>query len=404
MILEIILAFILGIIAGSFTGLFPGIHINLVAAGLLALIAGGYFSGIAPLVFVVFVVVMAITHTFIDFIPSVFLGAPEDESFIAVLPGHRMLMEGKGFEASVLVMRGALSALGIVLVFSFIFVKFLPHFFEFIQIGIPFILIFASVYLIFSEEKWISAGIIFLLAGILGWLTFNLPVKEPLLPLLSGLFGVSSLIVSVKSKVKLPRQRILKLRRIKLERKSFLKSIFAACIAGPMCSFLPGIGSGHAAVIGSEIIGNEKDNRAFLFLIGAINIVVMSLSFVTAYSIGKGRTGAAVAVQKILEEIKFSDLVVILVVIFFAAFAAFFLGVYFARIFARRINKFDYGKISIVVIGILFLVNIFLSNWLGVLVLITSTALGTFCIFSNVRRINLMGCLLLPTIIFYLTI
>jgi len=84
MILELIIALLIGILAGTMTGLFPGIHINLVAAGLLASV--GYFSGIPVLALVVFVVAMAVTHTFIDFIPSIYLGAPEEDSFLAVLP------------------------------------------------------------------------------------------------------------------------------------------------------------------------------------------------------------------------------------------------------------------------------------------------------------------------------
>jgi TctA family transporter len=43
-----------------------------------------------------------------------------------------------------------------------------------------------------------------------------------------------------------------------------------------------------------------------------------------------------------------------------------------------------------------------LSNWIGLIVLITGTAVGMFCILSNVRRIQMMGCLLLPSIIYYL--
>jgi len=45
---------------------------------------------------------------------------------------------------------------------------------------------------------------------------------------------------------------------------------------------------------------------------------------------------------------------------------------------------------------------ILLSNPLGILVFITSTAWGIFTILSNVKRINMMGVLLMPTIIIYL--
>ncbi len=217
MILELILALLLGVLAGTFTGLFPGIHINLVAAGLLAAI--GYFSGVEALVLVVFIVAMSITHTFIDFIPSIFLGAPEEESFLAVLPGHKLLRKGEGYEAVILTLYGGLFALLVVLVFSFIFSLVLPWIFDFISNFIAIILIFASLYLILREEEILISLIVFVLAGFLGLLTFQLPVKEPLLPLLSGLFGISGLLLSVKGSVKVPAQKIMKLKEIKLDRK-----------------------------------------------------------------------------------------------------------------------------------------------------------------------------------------
>ncbi|MBI2451615.1 tripartite tricarboxylate transporter permease [Candidatus Pacearchaeota archaeon] len=401
MIIEIILALLLGCTIGTFTGLSPGIHINLVSAGLLASL--GYFSGVNEITLVVFIVAMAITHTFIDFIPSIFLGAPEEDSFLAVLPGHQLLLEGRGQEAVLLTLFGSLSALPIILIFSFIFIYFLPFVFSFVKGFIAYILIFVSLYLIFREEKFIVSLVIFVLAGFLGLLTFNLPVEEPLLPLLSGLFGVSGLIVSIKAKIKLPRQKLISLRDVGLSKIGFFRSSFAAVISAPLCSFLPGIGSGQAAVIGSEIMGEEsRNNRSFLVLIGAINTIVMALSFVTAYAIGKARTGAAAAIKDILEEISLSNLVVIILTVFFAGIFAFFVGVYLSKIFAVNIDKIDYGKLSFIILLILFFVNLLLSNLYGLLVLITGSALGVFAILSGSRRINLMGCLLIPTIVYYL--
>jgi putative membrane protein len=397
----VIIGVILGIFFGTLTGLFPGIHINLVAAGLLASI--GYFSGIESIVLVVFVVAMAVTHTFVDFIPSVFLGAPEEDSFLSVLPGHQMLREGKGHEAIVLTLYGSLIALAIVIVFSFVFIWILPLVFDFFQIVMPFVLIFVSLYLVLREDEFIQAFVIFLLAGFLGLLTFNLPVKEPLLPLLSGLFGVSGLIVSVKSKFVIPKQKIEKLRKIKLKRRSFWKGTLAAAIAAPFSSFMPGMGAGHAAVISSEIMGEQgKDKRGFLFLVGAINTIVMALSFVTIYAIGRTRTGAAVAVQEILGEITLGNLFIILVVVIVSGTIAFLISVNLSKIFSRGVGKVSYTKLSFGIIGLLLIVNLVLTNFLGLIVLVTASALGVFSILSRARRINLMGALLVPTILFYL--
>ncbi len=398
MLLEITLAFILGILAGTFTGLFPGIHINLIAAILITLAPSLSFLPIIALV--IFIVSMSITHTFTDFIPSTFLGAPEEDTFLSVLPAHQLLLKGQGYKAVVLMLYGSLVALPLILIFGLIFILFLPYFYDLIKEIIPFILIFISLFLIFSEKEIITPLIIFILAGFLGLLTFNLPVKEPLLPLLTGLFGVSSLIISIKNKISLPKQKITPLKKIKIKRKEFIKSTFSAAFAAPLCSFLPGIGSGHAATIASTLF-RQKD-KEFLFLIGSINTIVMGLSFVTAYSIEKTRTGSAAAIKELLNVISFSNLVMIIATILISGIISFFLAIYLSKVFAKNISKFKYSKLSLAVIFILILMTLALSHLFGLLVLVAATSLGIFAILSNVRRINLMGSLLVPSIVFYL--
>lgn len=128
----------------------------------------------------------------------------------------------------------------------------------------------------------------------------------------------------------------------------------------------------------------------------------MGLSFVTIYVISRTRSGAAVAVSEILGFMTLEDLVLILFVVLVSGILAFFIGFFLTKVFAKNINKVSYSRINYVIIGILFVVNLVLSNWLGVLVLVVSSALGVFCILSGVRRIQLMGVLLVPTIVFYL--
>jgi putative membrane protein len=398
MLIEILLALFLGLIAGTITGLSPGIHINLVAAFLTASI--GYFSSIPLIVLVVFIVAMSITHTFLDFIPSIFLGAPEEDSFLSVLPGHQLLKEGKGHEAFIITIYGSLTALIIILLFTPIYILFLPKFFTAIKFAIPFILIFISLYLIFREEKPFISLVTFSLAGLLGYLTFNLPVKEPLMPLLSGLFGLSALVISLKTKSQIQKQTIKPLKEIKLKRKDFFKSLVAILISSPFCAFLPGIGSGHAATIGSEII--PQDRKGFLFLVGATNTIIMGLSFIAVYSIGKARSGSAAAIQEILKSISSSDLLIILAATIISGILAAIIGINLSKLCAKYISKINYALLTSITIAIIILVNLLFSNLLGIFILIIATSLGIFTISSNSRRINMMGALIIPAIIYYL--
>jgi hypothetical protein len=54
-----------------------------------------------------------VTHTFLDIIPSVYLGAPEADTALSVLPGHRLMLAGRGYEA---IKCSALGSFGSVLV------------------------------------------------------------------------------------------------------------------------------------------------------------------------------------------------------------------------------------------------------------------------------------------------
>ena len=397
--LELILALIIGIAAGTFTGLAPGIHINLVAAILLSSIAS--FPSVSLMAAAVFIAAMSITHTFLDFIPSIYLGAPEEDTFLSVLPGHQLLKDGKGHEAVVLTLYGSLAALIIILIFTPIFIYFLPNFYNAIKMIIPFLLIFISLYIIFREDKFLLSLSVFFLAGFLGLITFNLPIKDPLLPLLSGLFGTSALLVSVKDKPIIQSQQISSIKDIKLTKQEFFKAAIAATIAAPLCSFLPGIGSGHAATIGSEIIPQER--RGFLFLVGAINTIIIALSFVTIYAIDKARSGTAAAVKDILKTISLNDLTILIVAMIIAGITSFLIGISISKLFANSLNKINYQTLTKFVIVILFVINIIFTNWLGLIVLVVSTSLGVFAILSDSKRINLMAALILPAIVYYLT-
>lgn len=396
---EFAIALLLGIVFGTITGLIPGIHINLIAVILLANLSN--LTSFQPTVLAIFIVSMATTHTFIDFIPSVFLGAPEEDTFLSILPGHEMLKEGKAHEAIILTLYGSLFAFLVILFFTPIFIIFIPIIYPTIRLALPILLIFISSYLILREKYILTSLTVFLLSGFLGFSSLNMPINQPLVPLLTGLFGTSALIISLKDKPHIPSQNICKLKEVIPTKKDFFKSIFGAAISAPLCSFLPGIGSGHAAVIGSELV--EQSKKSFMMLLGAINTIVITLSFVTLFIINKTRTGSAVAINKLMPSLTQTDLITLLIFSFISGLIAFFIALFISKFFSSNINKINYRFLSITIIGFLTILTIFFTGIMGLLILIASTALGIFAIKSAIRRINLMGVLLIPTIIFYIT-
>jgi putative membrane protein len=396
MLIQIILFLALGILIGTFTGLIPGIHINLIGVFIISLSSTILFN-LNPIYIIVFISAMAITHTFIDFIPSIFLGCPDTDTELSILPGHELLKKGQGYNAILLSAYGSLAAVFILILIAFPSTILIPKFFELIKEIIPLILIGISLILIFLEKKKSKAFFVFIISGMLGLSVLNLEnIREPLLPLLSGLFGSSMLIASIKNKLEIPKQEITK---TYLEKSKFIKSLFGSLIASPLCSFFPGLGSGQAAIIGNTITNpKQNDKQGFLILLGATNTLVMGFSFISLYAISKTRTGAAVAIQEIIGNLNPSLLILILAVILISGIISFFLTKNLAKFFSQKITKFNYTKISIGTLIFLILIITLVSGFLGLLVFAVSTITGLYCISLGVRRTQMMGCLLLPVI------
>lgn len=399
LIFHVIIATAAGIIAGVITGLIPGLHINLAALAIFSLSAF-FLKFTNPLVLTVFIAAMAITHTFVDFLPSIFLGAPADDTALAVLPGHALLLEGRGYEAVKLTVIGSYLALLLMLLLSPFFILLLPGIFPFMQRYMALILILASGFLIINERKnkfW--AFIIFSLAGVLGIASLNLAVlKQPLFPLFTGLFGSSMLVFSIRKKVRLPRQKIS---GVEIEKKEIFKALLASSIASPLCGFLPGLGAAQAAVIGSEVV-TKLNKKGFLVLLGAINTFVMGLSFIALYAISKPRTGAAVFAGKFLTNFALKELILLLAVMLVAGSAAVFLTISLSGFFCKYVLKANYRMLCMIILAFLVVVTLAISGWPGMVVLITASALGIFAIEKGIRRMHLMGCLLVPVILYFL--
>ncbi|HEX7468624.1 MAG TPA: tripartite tricarboxylate transporter permease, partial [Methanobacterium sp.] len=106
---DLIAACLLGVICGALTGLIPGIHVNTVGAFVFASSAS-LLTFISPEFLCVLLISMAISHALLEFIPSMFLGVPEEGTVLSVLPGHHLLLQGRGKEAIRLVALGGFGA------------------------------------------------------------------------------------------------------------------------------------------------------------------------------------------------------------------------------------------------------------------------------------------------------
>ena len=341
---------------------------------------------------------MAITHTFLDFIPAIFLGAPDEDTGLGVLPGHELLLDGKGHHAMKLTVLGSTIAIISLLFIIPIFIFLTPKIYPLLQRMMAFFLIWIVIFLIYNEKSSkIKAILIFTLAGFLGLATLNLNMQQPLLPLLTGLFGTSTIVHSIKSRTILPKQKIEK---FKINKKDLVKPTLATIFVSPVCSLFPGLGSSQAAIIGSEITG-KLNREQFLILLGSINTIVMSISFVTLFLFQKSRTGAAFAISQITQ-LSTTNLATILITILISATIAIPTSLIISKFIAKFIHKINYIKISVAILIFLIIIITYFTGILGLIVLTVSTILGLTCIEFQTRRGFLMSAILIPTIIFYL--
>ena len=394
MILEYILFLILGILLGIFTGLIPGIHTNLIAVIVISI---PIISNQNPTSIIILLVATSITHTFLNFIPSIFIGAPDSDSFLGVLPGHKFLMKGLGPHAMRLTVVGSTIATTSLIAIIPLFIFLIPKIYPTIEQMMGFILIWAVIFLIKDERTKIISSLIFIFSGLLGVTTFNLGIKNPLLPLLAGLFGISSIYSSIKNNAAPPEQ-ILEKRKI--DKKDLIKPTLATILISPICSLLPGLGSSQAATISSSFFKKIKEDQ-FLILLGSINTLVTLTSFLTLYLFQKSRTGVANAIAQITT-ITSQNLILIFAIAIISSAISIPIALTISKQIAKKIHKINYRKISIFVILILIIVTGIFSGILGILVLAVSTALGIFCNEIKVKKSFMMGCILVPTIIYYL--
>jgi len=277
----LLFALFFGVAMGSLTGLIPGFHVNNVALILLAL-SPVFLSWGIPLSAVAAIIVSTGTvHTFLNYIPSALLGAPDGDTALSLLPGHRMLLSGNAPRGVAWSARG--SQLGLFLSLPLIIVAriafgdelgwydYLRNIIFFLLLGISFLLL-ATETTRLDWPKWMRklsmsklatdsrfAGFLaatgfFLLSGFYGWAVFSLPARSPvgipdaslLLPSLAGLFGIANLLDIYATTSHIPPQNedwTLP------PAKPLLVPCFWSGVAGASMGVLPGMTASQATVL-----------------------------------------------------------------------------------------------------------------------------------------------------------
>jgi putative membrane protein len=401
--LEIILISFLGISIGVLIGLLPGMNIN----NILPLILSAITIFHSPYHIAALIVSIAITQIFISYIPSIFLGAPSEDTSLSVLPGHKMLLEGRGYEAIKLTIIGGLCSLFLTTILIFSFSNYFIQLYYISRPYIAYVIILVIALMVLTERKVISmlfSLFIIFLSGIFGLIVLNSSIfsqQNILFPILSGMFGMSTLILSISEKSKIPKQQNDE--KININKLNLIKCVILGSLAGIAVGFLPAIGVSQAATMAQYLIG-MNDARNFLVTLSGINVANELFSLNSLYLVSNPRSGSSVAIERILNKLSFNDMLLLTGVICFASGIAAFITLYIGNKIPKILVKIDYKKLSLVIILFLSAMVIFSTGLEGLVVFIVSTSIGILCAKLNVRRSNCMGVLLLPSLTFFLGI
>lgn len=412
--IELVIACFIGILIGTTTGMIPGIHVNTAGAILFASSAF-LLSFLSPEFICVLMVCMSIAHALIEFVPSMLLGVPEEGTATSILPGHRMVLQGRSKEVIRIVSVGGFGGIIVTIVMLPIFSVILPLLHD---ISKPFtwaILLFASVYLTYSLTRstrdFLWSLLLFVLSGILGWITFQTPIPSgvSMMCTFSGLFGISTILFSLNDSSSIPHQNPFY--ELELDLNKY-KSIFTGGITGAILGFLPGFGPAQGTVIAQAASGandnDDDDTVNFLLATSGLNVSDCLFSLIAIYIIGNPRSGIAVYMSYLISEMSLNHLAIFIFASLIAVSVSLVLSLKLGDSFSGLMNRVDYKKLSIGVIllqiAILYVFVIYYQAPLGymTLALITSTAMGMLPHYIGVGKSHLMGILIIPAIVIYM--
>ncbi len=389
------LAFVAGGIAlGTASGLTPGLHANnfaLLLAAFAGLLPGPpRYVGAAMLA-------AGVTHTFLDVVPALALGVPDPAMAATALPGHRLVLQGRGREAL------RLSAVGSALAVAFAVVLALPvtaameRAYPTIRTHLSLVLGAVVIGLVATEHTTrarVGATLALGASGALGLSTLDLPANGVLpsggmlAPLFAGLFGAPILVEALGGSGVPPQADPT----VVPSRRTVAAVAFVGTAAGAIVGYLPGISSAIAAT-GALIALPTRGPRAFVVATSGVNTANTIFALFALVALGTPRTGVLVALDETGVPI---ELPLLLASIGIAASTAFFLVLVVGDRYLAAVGAVDNTRLSLSVLALLCLLVFLLTGLRGVGVFVASALVGLIPARFGARRATCMGVLLVP--------
>ncbi len=427
----VLFAFFSGFAAGV-SGALPFVHTNNVLAAFASIDFGAFSTPIAASVFAV---ALSFSHLAFETIPALFLALPAQNQSVVALPAQRLVLQGRAEHALFLISRSLFLALLASLCLAPLALFALPTLFAAAK---PFsaLALIAIVALAVARErggehdardgsetlagraeraglarraKRVALAIgVFVLSGAVGFAALTLPVcRQPLFPLLAGLFGVPAVLFSFGAKPEKLKTEVDdggNAFSLQAAKPVDWRLVLAGVLVGALSVLFPALSP--ALLCGAIFFFLESDAEAFLEASSALVAAKMFFDFAGVFAIGKARSGAAAFALEAFASQRAAASLADYALVCVAALAALALGLAlllalrkrFAAFFLRVSgNAFSASLLVLVALG-----SLAFSGWGGLLVLAAAGAAGCVAPLLGLKRSYAMGALFVPSILFSL--
>ncbi len=413
-VLFILYMSLLGAAIGTFTGLVPGIHVNTLAAMMLAgypflsdVLSAFIPSELMPICISSCIMSASIVHSFVDYVPSVFIGAPDPDDVISALPGHRLLLEGRGMaavrSAAIGSCVGACASIVLAIPLQLVLMSGVSDYLDSIT-AIVLIAVIATMIMHEKDRKnalW--CFLIILVSGLLGLICMDLEIpcegmivgSTMLFPMLTGLFGMPTMLQALRNPV-------IEKQNDDCEYPVGPIPGIKGVITGVLTGWFPGITSTTGAIL-SDSITPEKKPEGFIAMTASVGTSAAIIMLVTMSITGHGRSGTMIIIGDILGDsiigMMNTFFLLLLLTAAFAAFLGYCSTILCGKMMSKVINRIDTLILNRFCIILIVSLVVLMTGPFGLLVLAVSTALGFLPIRLGVSRVYLTGCLLIPSLL-----
>ncbi len=422
----VLLGFVLGGVAlGTASGLVPGLHANNFAL-LLAAVAP---SVPGPTAAVTAAMLAAGTvHTFLDAVPALALGVPDASMVATALPGHRLVVAGRGREAVRLSALGSGLAVALSLLLAAPVTWVMVRAYPTLRAHLPLVLGAVVLVLVATERTWgarLAGAGAFLAASALGAATLDLSPAAPLgtgamlTPLFAGLFGAPVLVEAIGGRGVPPQGDA----GVRLDRRAVATTGLAGTVGGAGVGYLPGVSAAVAAVVVLTVIPGEDPPtegragpmappdapartapgtgptgaqldaaRRYVVATSGVNTANGVFALFALVALGTPRTGVLVAADRVGGVV----LPVAVGAVAVAAACGFVLVLSVGDGYLRAVGRLDATRLSVALLSLLGVLSYLFTGWVGVAVYAVATVVGLVPPRLGCRRVHLMGVLIGP--------